>query len=1220
MCIDYRELHKLTTKNLPRIDDLFDQLQGSRYFSKIDLRSSYHQLRVHEEDIPKTAYRTRYGNFEFMVMPFGLTNTPAVFMDLMNRVCKPYLDKFVIVFIDDIVIYLKSKEDHEVHLKLLLELLKKEKLFAKEQREAFQTLKDNLCNALVLSLLDGPEDFVVYCDASNQGLGCVLMQRGKVIAYASRQLKIHEKNYITHDLQLGALVFALNTWRHYLYGTKSIIYADHKSLQHIFDQKELNMCQRRWIELFSDYDYEIRYHPRKANVVADALSRKERVKPRNGNAPPITKVFEGVKSIIAPTTAKEKAQRRLELKARSTLLMGIPNEHQLKFNSIKDAKSLLQAVEKRFGGNAATKKTQRNLLKQQYENFTTSSLEKFLRSLSPEWNTHTIVWRNKPEIDTLSLDDLYNNLKIYEPEVKGTSSSGTNIQNIGLVSSNSTSSTNGAVNTAHGTTTAITQVTIVNSTIIDNLSDAVVDGYANNEGKDILEEHWKEFFYEWAPRNQENMNRENTRRVVLVETTTSNALVSCDGSGYDWSDQAGEGPTNFALMAYSSISSNSEVSTDSNCLESVKARLLVYKKNEFVYEEDIKVLECEIHFKEVAITKLRRKLELAQKQKDEIQLTVENFENSSKNLTKPKAVRKNNGALIIKDWVSDNEEDDVDCKKVNQKQFQNTKPIWNNPQRGNHQNFAKKTHPCAKRNIVPRAALMKSGLVLVNTARQVNAAHTKTTVNATRPMPKAVVNAASPKVVVNAVKGNNVNVVKASACWVWKPKNKFLDHVSNYNNASITLKKFDYVDAQGRSKSMMAWLWAIVKEKTVNEEVQLQALVDGTKVIITKSTIRRDLHPEDAEDVHCLPNATIFEQLTLMGAKTTAWNEFSSTMASAIIYKAVYEEMDDSLERAATTTTSLDAEQDRGSGPRRQDTVGDTIAQTGFENVSKTFNDPLLARVLDLENTKTAQAHKITSLKLRVKKLEKKGGSRTHKLKRLYKVGRSARIVSSNDDSLGDQEDASKQGRKIDDIDKDAEITLIDETQRRYGDDLMFDTGVLNDEEVFPRQDMDEKEINVAKKEVSTADPVTTVGEVVTIPSPTKITIVDDLTLAQTLIEIRSAKSKVKWVVIGEQSESTTRTRPQQLPLKDKEERNKNFAAIRAQEKRNKPPTKAQKRNTMSAYLKNMAGYKNNQLKNKSFDDIHKLFDKAMKRVNIFIDMETELMEGSEVRAEAEIA
>ncbi|GJY68960.1 putative reverse transcriptase domain-containing protein [Tanacetum coccineum] len=134
MCIDYRELNKLTVKNrypLPRIDDLFDQLQGSSIYSKIDLRSGYHQLRVREEDIPKTAFRTRYGHYEFQVMPFGLTNAPAVFMDLMNRVCKPYLDKFVIVFIDDILIYSKSKKEHEEHLRQILKLLKKEELYAK---------------------------------------------------------------------------------------------------------------------------------------------------------------------------------------------------------------------------------------------------------------------------------------------------------------------------------------------------------------------------------------------------------------------------------------------------------------------------------------------------------------------------------------------------------------------------------------------------------------------------------------------------------------------------------------------------------------------------------------------------------------------------------------------------------------------------------------------------------------------------------------------------------------------------------------------------------------------------------------------------------------------------------------------------------------------------------------------------------------------------------
>ncbi|GKB39076.1 putative reverse transcriptase domain-containing protein, partial [Tanacetum coccineum] len=250
---------------------------------------------------------------------------------------RPYLDKFVIVFIDDILICSKTQEEHVEHLRLVLELLKKEKLYAKFSKcefclrevqflrhvingngthvnpskieavknwkcletpievrlfldwlgiteYAFQTLKDKLCNAPVLALPDGSEDFVVYCDASGIGLGCVLMQRGKVIAYASRQLKIHENNYTTHDLELGAIVFALKIWRHYLYGIKSVIYTDHKSLQHIFSQKELNIRQCRWIELFSDYDCEIRYHPGKANVVADALSRKERVKPKRVRA------------------------------------------------------------------------------------------------------------------------------------------------------------------------------------------------------------------------------------------------------------------------------------------------------------------------------------------------------------------------------------------------------------------------------------------------------------------------------------------------------------------------------------------------------------------------------------------------------------------------------------------------------------------------------------------------------------------------------------------------------------------------------------------------------------------------------------------------------------------------------------------------------------------------------------------------------------------------
>nr|GEU49136.1 putative reverse transcriptase domain-containing protein [Tanacetum cinerariifolium] len=304
---------------------LFDQLQGSRVYSKIDLRSGYHQLRVREEDIPKTAFRTRYVHYEFQVMPFGLTNAPAVFMDLMNRVCKPYLDRFVIVFIDDISIYSKNRKEHEGHLMLILKLLKEEELYAKfskcefwlskvqflshvidsegihvdpvkieaikdwespktpteicqfleRAKDAFQLLKQKLCSALILALPEGSENFMVYCDALHKGLGAVLMQKEKVIAYASRKLKVHEKNYITHDLELAAVVFALKMWRHYLYGTKCVVFTDHKILQHILDQKELNMRQRHWLELLSNYDCEIRYHLGKANMVADALSRKE---------------------------------------------------------------------------------------------------------------------------------------------------------------------------------------------------------------------------------------------------------------------------------------------------------------------------------------------------------------------------------------------------------------------------------------------------------------------------------------------------------------------------------------------------------------------------------------------------------------------------------------------------------------------------------------------------------------------------------------------------------------------------------------------------------------------------------------------------------------------------------------------------------------------------------------------------------------------------------
>ncbi|GJW18672.1 putative reverse transcriptase domain-containing protein [Tanacetum coccineum] len=272
--------------------------------------AGYHQLLVREEDIMKMAFRTRYGHYEFQVMPFGLTNTPAnqkehkEHLKAILKLLKKeefqgiHVDPAKIEFIKD---WTSPKMPTEIRYilglagsyyrrfiegffkiaKPMTKLTQKKVKFVwgDKQEAAFQLLKQKLCSAPILALPEGSEDIIAYCDASIKGLGVILMQREKVIAYASRQLKIHEKNYTTHDLVLGAVVFALKIWRHYLYGTKCMVFTDHKSLQHILNQKELNMRQHRWLELLSEYDCEIRYHPGKANVVADALSRKEQIKP-----------------------------------------------------------------------------------------------------------------------------------------------------------------------------------------------------------------------------------------------------------------------------------------------------------------------------------------------------------------------------------------------------------------------------------------------------------------------------------------------------------------------------------------------------------------------------------------------------------------------------------------------------------------------------------------------------------------------------------------------------------------------------------------------------------------------------------------------------------------------------------------------------------------------------------------------------------------------------
>ncbi|GJS06045.1 ribonuclease H-like domain-containing protein [Tanacetum coccineum] len=691
----------------------------------------------------------------------------------------------------------------------------------------------------------------------------------------------------------------------------------------------------------------------------------------NGNAPPITKVVEGVETIIAPATAKETAQRRIK------------------------------AVEKRFGENAATKKTQRNLLKQQYENFTASSSEvldqtfdrlqklisqleihgesisqedvnqKFLRSLSPEWNTHTIVWRNKPEIDTLSLDDLYNNLKIYEPE---------------------------------------------------KFSDEWYHTIGFDKSKvECYNCHKRGHFAREcrAPKNQENKNRENTRRVVPVETTTSNALMSCDGVGYDWSDQAEEGPTNFALMAYTSTSSNSEVSTDSNCsssclenvkilkeqneqllkdlrtsklnaityktgLESVEARLLVIiRKKSPLIKEDIKdpyelflgrkpalgfmrpfgspvtilntidhlgkfdgkadegfFVGYSINIKAFRVFNSRTRI-VEENMPVQFSKNTPNITGNGPNwlfdidaLTKSMnykpvvAGNQSNGNagtkacddagkarmetvpgkdyILLPLWPADlpfsqNSKSSPDAgfkpsgdneKKVTEEPGKEGGDSSNDQEKeDDNVNNTNNVNTASDGNNTNNVNAVSS---TVNAAGiEVNVVGAKTSIelpdDPNMPELEDIVYSDDDEDVGAEADMNNLNTfmpvspIPTTRIHKDHPVEQIIRTCSHRCIRTIFLLASHSRLNQVQWSAYALVVAKMVKVKTVNGEVQLQALVDGKKIIITESIVRRDLQLEDAEGIDCLPNATIFEQLSLMSAKTTVWNEFSSTMASAII-------------------------------------------------------------------------------------------------------------------------------------------------------------------------------------------------------------------------------------------------------------------------------------------------------------------------------------------------
>ncbi|GJY03966.1 hypothetical protein Tco_0369906 [Tanacetum coccineum] len=722
----------------------------------------------------------------------------------------------------------------------------------------------------------------------------------------------------------------------------------------------------------------------------------------NGNAPIVTKTVDGKETVIPHTSVEDKAQRRAYLKVRSTLLMALPNEHQLKFNSYKDAKTLMQAIKNRF-----------------------------------------------EEIETLSLDDLFNNLKAYESEVKGTSNSTTNSHNVAFLSTSSTNSATRVVNTAQGINTASTQGAADSSTNLDN-----------EDLQQIHPDDLEEMDLRWniamltmrerrflkntrrkldmankervgAPRIQDSRNRELTRRTVPVEATTLNALVSqYDSFGYDWSDQAKEGPTNFSLMAYSSISSSSSTNSE--------VSVVSYKK--LVYE------------------------------------------------------------------------------------------------------FGK--------------------------ANMVN------TIKGTR------VNT-SPKVVLSAIKGNKGNAVKASACWVWRPKHKVLDHVSRNKGVHCPVIKFDYIDVTRQipcqpklglwylKDSLLMWLqitdsrdYAVSKllvefhnrmvaiTRIIHKgwlEWSRQAAKDGIGVKTATSA-----QPSNKEQITALSSSQPKKTYKHRKPKKVTEIPQSIEPTNLVADEAVYKERRDSVERVATTATRLDAEKDSGNitrtqstampnvplpwgigtggRPRRQETMGDKPAQTRFESLSKQYYDSLLGgvntpqsdedrielkelmefctklseRVLDLETTKTAQAKEIANLKKRVKKMERKRKLRTPG-KNLFKI-----------DSGFDEEFDANMDEAIEQV-YDANKDTVEEGEVEV-----------------PTVDM---EVNTASAPVTTAGVSVTTAEPSTPPTTTTTIIEDeDLTISQTLMKMKSEKSKVKGVTMQEPSETPTRQTvpPPQHDPKDK--------------------------------------------------------------------------------------
>ncbi|GJS89768.1 putative reverse transcriptase domain-containing protein [Tanacetum coccineum] len=1218
------------------------------------------------------------------------------------------------VFIDDILIYSRNKEEHANHLRIILELLKKEKLYAKFSKCDFwirivqflghlidnQGLHVDPAKIEAVKNWTSPTTPTEICQFLGlASLGAVLMQREKVIAYASRQLKPNEENYTTHDLELGAV--------------------------HILDQKELNMRQRRWLELLADYDCEIHYHPGKENVVADALSRKERIKPLR------------VRSLVMTIHPKLPSQI---LKAQTEAL----KEENIKAENLR---GMDKAFEIRPDGTRCIK------------NRSWLPLFGNLRDLIMH-ESHKSKYSIHP-----GSDKMYQDLKklYWWPNMKA----------------------------------------IIAEYVGKCLTCSRVKAECQKPSGLLVQPEipmwkWERITMDFITKLPKTSNGHDTIWVIVDRLTKSAHFIPTR-----------ETDSMETLTSY-------HASIKAAPFEALYGRKC---KSPICWDEvgDVQLTGPEIiHETTKKIVQILQRLQAARDRIDHLEKELKEHKQTTapvvvklvKRVKKLETRVKYGNLPTSKMVLSDSESEDA---ANSSKQGRNL---------GEEDVFeTHKGKDSGETNISP------SGLQAVETLVQVASQKTKTYTrrvksglkkkldvgvssgdakfkSASEEIRSGFTNISSGevKLELNAAK-LKVNIVRLKlvlSILLSTVKHMLMlpVHVSAVEEKPEESDGFaeiiDFLKASSVSyaltvnpviyTSCIEQFWATAKVQTVNEVRQIQALVDKKRVIVIESSIRRDLHLDDAEGTDCLPTATIFEELARMGyekpsqkltfyksffspqwkyfihtitqclsAKSTAWNEFSSSMASLIICLASNQKFNLSKYIFDAIVKHLDGGVKFLLYPRK-DLSGriaplfDTmmvqhVEEMGADSDNPTDSTPIpiidqpssssqpkkdkpSKKVLDLQKAKDAQAKEIDALKKRIQRLEKRKISRPTGLKRLRKVGMSRRVESSTDqESLGVHEDAFKQGRSIEDIDADVDVSLVDETQERQDDDLIFDTRVLDDVEMPVEAKIDGKDKQSTKKldDSTVGEAVTTAGDDSVVP-----TINEEITLAQTLIQIKAAKPKV----VTTTATTTTTTRPKdkgvvvqepefrvlqeikpssskdkgkgimiepEVPLKRKdqialdeqiardiqakldaelleeqklarkqekeanialieswentqammeanrllaerlqskereeltdeekaklfmelmEKRRKHFAALRAQEKRNRPPTKAQKRTQMSTYLKHMGGYTYKQLKGKSFDEIQKLFDKEMKRVNTFVAMGSEVQESKEKKEE----